>query len=1845
MAETLLEGESHGENVAVGVDMTPTKQQTCDNAVGTGSSVVLKQSPKDAEEVVDLILRELTPPEDWDAANSADSNPPVLTVKEESCCISSGAKADTLESVISSHNSNHATAEGTDLLKPQSGKDDFKSQHCKEVDGDVSSILKDLDQCLGESGSTEPSVVGTEVTEDNDVESVLSEITAYLSEDDNQHFCSSNEELPQDKGPRENLDTSDVENTELPVINGIHEDFDGTTILFDEELNKAEDTLDVCAPMDQESCVVASCCNEGKGTHEVDCHSPFSEVKETGPQETGDTDNAEQTGFLGPSDTAEIGIESQENGSKRSPSKDAMNKNRQPSCMTKDCVMGVSNKPTDCIYVGDDVIIDLCVTPEEEVDLVDQDVGNVTESLEDDPMDTDPQFEVIDVWPNPADSCETPPKSLASMPIVRQKCSYNPDISALCELRELIDTRNQLLRELNGPVTSATDGLRESAVVNRNEKENVGDIGRKTVPTENSNVGGSLNSSTEVSLKSPQAEQATDVPDKCQAPQDKQRNQQSVICTSQSVEDHGSENRSDVQKSSSTFLSSNSLKNETQGTSPPSSADYDAEFLQQNKKVKRNPSPECTVKSDTIKPKQKIKPIVWDRSPDHRSKNKNTIVFPAQQKAVILDSEEKQTFVAPTAKNILLNKAEMSKPQKKTAIKRIVWDRSPARQKDTSKQSPIKDGDLEICIPNKVEAGEDDVRLVYDAQKPLSPDSKNRLLEHLLKVEESQEAETEKTQPSKLKVTVSKLNNKVTVLNTVAESDPDVPCKKLKSVVERGSNSVKSVAAKSKGKTKSVVAKSSSTTGHQTSSKNKKHKIPKSSDRGHEQNERLVVLKRESKPTVQANTMARNTQGKPQNNVDAKEKSTSVVEAHSEATKRKRRSKRRKKSSDSNGSNDGQGSGRKKAKVSNDIEDELSSLLEITPIEVKVPRPKLSETLQQEEMPPSQPKETCIFKDPVDAEGGSEMLETGPGTEVTDLSEKLSKSRAKRQQQQKTSETVVCMEPVEVHFLASDACKEDTSQHDMEVHFLGSDACKEDISQHDMEVHFLGSNACKGDISQNDMEDIMTEKQTLEETEPTEEVTSRRQVVLMDDHISNIGPKTSMMEEDLDTLDLTFNVTGPVTLPGESSDLKTTFQSMLEEEDFYNENAEALHLGNPMDEIIAQERLLYNDANTSAMSTSAALEGEDHGSDNMSGYETVDEVVDSDNEVQVGGNDSQTRQATPVSSPSVKASFIILPCQHQSPTLLKTNKSTSSNVSVFVKDSKPDDSEELIACEGTVAVVKEAAPPSFTGTAAITCDEAAKVGSESARPEHAGLTHEGSEKLPSRIDSQETVSKDASEGEPEGTDSKDLPLSATSANVLSEKPVELVCKDNLHEDLGHDLRELLEKALAEAVIQSDKENAGSLEVCNDSMVLNASSSETSQIPTSEKEEEISMQGREQKSDATSAALSDQSQMSSAKEKDPPCEHTSDCADSNAVSDDSGKDPVECTCEDNVKLAPVGNDKMGEVGMSVSSQAITKISPAVVLEVCIGGQDEGTSSVKPTEHKDNENASIAKEAKETPESKPEKDQNTGEPLNSSTVKSDLPAADIRVVQDSCSEVPPSVDTSLETSAQVEPKPSSCTDTTTVFTRLENSPEKKSESGVFNRLGGYSTKLKDKKSRAECCTKPRFHPYQGKTSTESKGQENENDAHLCKESVEELNQMVAKEDKPTGSRGRKKFKKSRLPRRSRLYNKLQDRLHQEGRDIRETYYLDDVSENPYDEGRFSRRGSDPVYCLEEMPCVRNDDPSDMTSKTYRFKATIKFKFPKRDKDFHCYPAPMLPRFKGIPDKFPRHQMNKKEKTNKK
>eukprot|EP00058_Branchiostoma_floridae_P012849 XP_002598337.1 hypothetical protein BRAFLDRAFT_69693 [Branchiostoma floridae] len=1757
MAETLLEGESQSENVAVSVGLTPTKQQTRDNAAGIGSSVVLQQSPKDAEEVVDLLLRELIPEKDWDAVSNADPNPSVLAGEEL-------AKADILENDTSNHDRNHATAEGTDLVKPTSEKDVLSTQQCEEGNSDVSSILKDLDQCLGDPSSTGPSVIGTYVTEDDDVDSVsvMSKITAYLSEDDGQHF-STHEELQQDKGPMESLDTDGVEKT----LNGIHEDFDGTNKLVDDELREAEDASEVCSSVDRECDVVTSCCNEAKGTHQV------AVVKTK--QCLGVEDTAIQT----TADADDIGIGSEENHTKCSLSKDDISKNRQSSLMTKDHVMAVSSKPKDCSYVSDNVIIDLCVTPEEEVDLVDLDAKNVLESSEDDPMDTDPQFKVIDVWPNPADSCGTPPKSLASSPIVRKTCSSNLDISELCDNRKTIHTSNQS-SESKRYVISATAGLC-TYVEDKNEKRKVGAIGRKAVPTDNGNVTGSLNSSKEVSLKSPQAEQASDVTGKPQASQDKQRNQQSVVCTSRSTKDCGSENSDkSVQKSSNAFLSSKDLKNKTQNTRPPSSADYDTEILQQKKKAKRNPSPETAVKSDSKRAKPKIKPIVWDRSPVHSSKTKNAVVLPPQKK-VVFNSEGKQGFVAPTAKKEMVHKAEMSEPQKKTAIKKIVWDRSPARQKDTSKKSPIKDGDLEICISNKVEATKEDVRLVYDPQKPLSPDSKNKLLEHLLKVEESQEVQAEEIQPSNLKVTVSKLDTKVTLLDTVAESDP--PCKKLALDGEKGSSTVKSVVVKSKGKTKSVAAKSCSTTV-QKSSKNRKHKT----DHGQEKKERLVVLKGQPKSIVHATALAHNSKGKTQNIVKDKEKSTSVKEAHSsDATKRKTRSKRRKKSSDSNGSNDGQGSSRKKVKVSNDIEDELSSLLEVAPIEVKVPRPKLSEKQQQEEKPSSEPKETCILKDPVDTEGASEMWETGPSTEVNDLSEKLSKSRAKRQQEQKTSDEV------------------------QQVHFLASDTCKEDLSQHDME-------------------DTITDEQPLDEMEQAEEVRITRQVVITDDHISNIAaPEPSIMEEGLDTLDLNFGIDGTelqVTLPGESCDLKTTFQSMLEAEDFYNKNAEALHLRNPMEEIIAQERLMYNDTETSAKSISAALEGEDHGSDNMSGYETLDEVVDSDNEVPVCGSDSQTRQASKVSSPRVKASFIILPCQNQSTSVVKTTESISSDISVFVNDSKPDSSEDRKECESVT--VKEAVLPSLTGATDTICFEPAKAGSEFTLPELAEVVQEESEKVPSRIGLQVTKSKDS-----EDKDSKDLSLSAASTNVLCDKPVESVREDYSKDDFSHELRELLEKALVEALIHSDKDSAGkqALEGSNDAAALKDSSTETSQnqIPTSGKEEEPSMEDSEQKSSATSAAVS---QISSSGEKNVPCELTSENTGSgvsisdHAVSDDSCKDPVKC--DGVVKLPP-------------------EISPAVVLEVCVGGLGQDAMSIKPTELKDTENSSIAKKEKEAPEEKANEDQNTSghEPLKSSVVKSDLPAADIRVVQDSCRKEPPAENTSFKIGGQVDNKPSCSTDTTTVFTRLENSPQKKSESGVFNRLGGYSTKLKGKKSRAECCTKPRFHPYQGKTPTESQGQVEENDVHLCKESVEELNQMVAKEDKATGSRGRKKFKKPRPPRRgrSKLYSKLQDRLQQEGRDIRETYYLDDFSENPYDEGRFTHRGSDPVYYLEEMPCVRNDDPSDMTSKTYRFKATIKVKFPKRDKDFHCYPAPQLPRFKNIPDQFPRHQINKKEKTN--
>ncbi|XP_035681824.1 uncharacterized protein LOC118419516 [Branchiostoma floridae] len=1774
MAETLLEGESQSENVAVSVGLTPTKQQTRDNAADIGSSVVLQQSPKDAEEVVDLLLRELIPEKDWDAVSNADPNPSVLAGEEL-------AKADILENGISSHDRNHATAEGTGPVKPTSEKDVLSTQQCEEGNSDVSSILKDLDQCLGDPSSAGPSVVGTYVTEDDDVDSVsvMSKITAYLSGDDGQHF-SIHEELQQDKGPMESLDTDGVEKTP----NGIHEDFDGTNMLVDDELREAEDAPEVCASVDQECDVVTRCCNEAKGTRQVAVVKTKQclGVEDTAIQTTGDADD--------------IGIGSEENHTKCSLSKDDISKNRQSSHMGKDHVMAVSSKPKDCSYVSDNVIIDLCVTPEEEVDLVDLDAKNVLESSEDDPMDTDPQFKVIDVWPNPADSCGTPPKSLASSPIIRKTCSSNLDISELCDNRKTIHTSNQS-SESKRYVISATAGLCAS-VEDKNERRKVGAIGRKAVPTDNGNVSGSLNSSKEVSLKTPQAEQASDVTGKPQASQDKQRNQMSVVCTSRSTKDCGSENSDwSVQQSSSAFLSSKGSKNKTKNTRPSSSVDYDAEILQQKKKAKRNPSPEITVKSDSKREKTKIKPIVWDRSPVHSSKTKNAVVLPPQKK-VVLNSEGKQGFVAPTAKKEMVHKAKMSEPQKKTAIKKIVWDRSPARQKDTSKKSPMKDGDLEICISNKVEAAKEDVRLVYDPQKPLSPDSKNKLLEHLLMVEESQEVEAEEMQPSNLKVTVSKLDTKVTLSDTMAESDSPVPCKKIALDGGKGSSTVKSVVVKSKEKTKSVAAKSCSTTV-QKSSKNRKHKT---TDHGQEEKERLVVLKGQPKSIVHATALAHNSKGKTQNVVKDKEKSTSVKEAHSsDATKRKTRSKRRKKSSDSNGSNDGQGSSRKKVNVSNDIEDELSSLLEVAPIEVKVPRPKLSEKLQQEEKPPTKPKETCILKDPVDAEGVSEMLETGPGTEVNDLSEKLSKSRAKRQQEQKTSDEV------------------------QQVHFLASDTCKEDLSQHDME-------------------DI-TDEQPLDEMEQAEEIRITRQVVITDDHISNIAaPEPSIMEEGLDTLDLNFGIDGTelqVTLPGESSDLKTTFQSMLEAEDFYNKNAEALHLRNPMEEIIAQERLMYNDTETSAKSISAALEGEDHGSDNMSGYETLDEIVDSDNEVPVSGSDSQTRQASKVSSPCVKASFIILPCQNQSPPVLKTTESLSSDISVFVNHSKPDSPEDRKECES--AVVKGAALPSLTFTTDTICNKAAKVGSEFTLPEHAGVAQEESERVPSRIGLQVIESKDASKG----TDPNDLSLSAPSTNVLCDKPVESVCEDQSKDDFSHELRQLLEKALVEALIHSDKESAGS----NDAAALKDSSTKTSQnqIPTLGKEEEPSMEDSEQKSGATSAAVRDLSQMSSSGEKAAPCEHKSENTGSgvsvsnHSVFDDSCNDAVKC--DGVVKLPPVGDDKTGQADTSVGIQATTEISPAVVLEVCIGGQGQDAMSIKPTEDKDTEISSIVKKEKEAPEEKPEEDQNPlKEPLKSSIVKSDFPAADIRVVQDSCKKEPPAENTSFKIGGQVDNKPSCSTDTTTVFTRLENSPQKKSESGVFNRLGGYSTKLKGKKSRAECCTKPRFHPYQGKTPTESQGQGEENDVHLCKESVEELNQMVAKEDKATGSRGRKKFKKPRPPRRgrSKLYSKLQDRLQQEGRDIRETYYLDDFSENPYDEGRFTHKGSDPVYYLEEMPCVRNDDPSDMTSKTYRFKATIKVKFPKRDKDFHCYPATQLPRFKNIPDQFPRHQINK-EKTN--
>ncbi|XP_078683429.1 uncharacterized protein LOC144917362 [Branchiostoma floridae x Branchiostoma belcheri] len=1752
MAEILLEGEAPSENMTGSADMTPTKQQTC----GIGVSVVsFQRSPKDAEEVVDLLLRELIPQEDWDAASDADSDSPVLT-EEGLSRISSSAKADTLDSDISGH----VTAKGADPVKPSSGKDVSQAQQGQEGNDDVLSVLKDLDQCLGESSSTEPSVLGTYVTEDNcDTCSVLSDITAYLSEDDNQR-----KELQQDKGSKESLVTNDDEKTELLVRNGIHEDFDGTTMLVDEEQGKAEDALEVCISTDKEPAVVERCCSSGTRTDETR-------------------------------------IEPQENGTKCSMPKDVSTKNSQPSHMITDCAMAVSNKPTN--YV-DDVIIDLCVTPEEEIDLVDQDGKYLTDSLEGDSMETDAQFEVIDVWPNPAYSCETPPKSLASSPIVGSKGSSTPEISSLSDHKGAIDKSNQS-RELNRAVASATTGLEASSLVNTSEKVKVGEIRRKAVPTENSSVSGSVYRPKEVSVKTPQAEQVSDVADKLQSSQDKSRNPQPVVSMSRCTKDCGSENsgRSVVHKSSSS-------KSKAQSTRPPTSGDCDVEFLQQNKRVKSGPNPEGTVKSHTERPKPKIKPIVWDRSPAHSSKTRNPVVFPAQ-KTVVIKSEGKQAFVAPTAKNTVVKKMEMPKPQKKMAIKKIVWDRSPARQKDTSKRSPLKDGDLEICIPNKTEAVKEDVRLVYDPQRPLSPDSKNKLLEHLLKVEDSQETETEEIHPSKLKVTISKSDSKV----TVAESDPDVPCKKLKLAGERGSHTLTFVADKHKGKAMSAAAKSSSRSGQHKSSKREKHKTHKHSN--HE--ERLVMLKGDPKPTVQASMTAHNSKEKPQHKGDGKEKSTSVEKKLSpDATKRKRSSKRRKKSSDSNDSKDGQGKSRKKAKVSNDIEDELSSLLEITPMEGKVSRPMFSEKLQQEAQPSSDPREACIQKDTVDTGGGSEILETGPSTEVTDLSEKLRRSRAKRQQQQKTSDTVVGMEPTEAQ----------------QVHLPDSEICKEDKSQHDME-------------------DMITDEQNTEETQETQEVSITRQVVITDDHISSIAPmKTSTIdsEEDWDAiLDLTDNETDPgiqITSPGQSSDLKTTFQSILDEEDFYNENAEALHLENPMEEIIAQERLMYNDTNTIATSTSAALEGEDHvTSDNLSGYETVDEVVDSDNEVQVGGSGSQARQTTTVSSPSVKASFIILPCQNQSPTVLKTTDSISSSISVFVKDTKQNDSEEMKACESTI--VKEAALSGFTGTSDIVSNEAAKVDSGFVLPEHAGVTHEESEKVPSQIDLEVTVSKDTSEGEPRGTDSKDLPLTATSTDVLCDEPEEPVCRDSLQNDLGHNLRELLEKALFEALIQSDKKGAEKkpLEKCNNPMALESSHSETSQnqiSPSLKEEVETSMQNREQKSDATSGA-GEQSQMSSSKEKDAPCEDISESADpgasisSNTISDDT-KDPVECGAT--VKLPPVGNEKIAQVGMSLTSQAITEINPAVVLEACIGNQAQ--DAVKPVEHKDSADAAIAKEEQRASESKPEEDQNTSEPLKSSIVKSDMPAADIRVVQNSCSKETPAAITSLTTSARVEDKPKPCTDTTTVFTRLENSPQKKSESGVFNRLGGYSTKLKGKKSRAECCTKPRFHPYQGKAPTDSKGQGNENNIHLCKESLEELNQLVTKEDKQAGSKKRKKQrKKQRKPGPSRLYNELQDRLQREGHDIRETYYLDGGSENPYDEGRFTGRGSDPEYCLEEMPCVRNSDPSDMTSKTYRFKATIKVKFPKRDKDFHCYPAPQLPRFKDIPDKFPRHQMKKKEK----
>ncbi|KAI8508796.1 hypothetical protein Bbelb_138950 [Branchiostoma belcheri] len=1578
MAEALLEGEAPGESVSGSADMTPTKQQTC----GSGVSVVsFQRSPKDAEEVVDLLLRELIPQEDWDAASNADSDSPVLT-EEGLSRISSSTKADTLDSDIS----DHVTAKRADPVKPSGGKDVSQAQQTQEGNDDVLSVLKDLDQCLGESSSTEPSILGTYVTEDNcDTCSVLSDITAYLSEDDDQR-----KELQQHKLSKESLVTNHDEKTDLLVLNGIHEDFDGTTMLVDEEQGKAEDALEVCVSTDQEPAIVERCCSsEAKGAHQMvavqKLDSPLSEVEGIATHKAGGTR------------TDESRIEPQENGTKCSMPKDVSTKNSQP------------------------------------------------------------------------------PK--------------------------------------------------------------------------------------EVSLKTPQAEQVSDVADKLQSSQDKSRNPRPV----------------------------------------------------QNKRVKTGSNPEGTVKSHTERPKPKIKPIVWDRSPAHSSKTRNPVVFPAQ-KTVVIKSEGKQVFVAPTAKNTVVKKMEMPKPQKKTAIKKIVWDRSPARQKDTSKKSPLKDGDLEICIPNKTEAVKEDVRLVYDPQRPLSPDSKNKLLEHLLKVEDSQETETEEIHPSKLKVTISKSDSKV----TVAESDPDVPCKKLKLAGERGSHTLTSVADKHKGKAMSAAAKSSSRSGQHKSSKREKHKTHKHSN--HE--ERLVMLKGEPKPTVQTSTTAHNSKEKPQHKGDGKEKSTSVEKklSPSDATKRKRSSKRRKKSSDSNDSKDGQGKSRKKAKVSNDIEDELSSLLEITPMEVKVSRPMFSEKLQQEVQPSSDPRETWIPKDPVDTGGGSEILDTGPSTEVTDLSEKLRRSRAKRQQQQKTSETVVGMEPTEVQ----------------QVHLPDSERCKEDKSQHDME-------------------DMITDEQNTEETQETQEVRITRQVVITDDHISTIAPmKTSTIdsEEDWDAiLDLTDNETDPgiqITLPGQSSDLKTTFQSILDEEDFYNENAEALHLENPMEEIIAQERLMYNDTNTIATSTSAALEGEDHvTSDNLSGYETVDEVVDSDNEVQVGGSDSQARQTTTVSSPSVKASFIILPCQNQSPTVLKTTDSISSSISVFVKDTKQNDSEEMKACESTI--VKEAALSGFTGTSDIVSNEAAKVDSGFVLPEHAGVTHEESEKVPSQIDLEVTVSKDTSEGEPRGTDSKDLPLTATSTDVLCDEPGEPVCRDSSHNDLGHNLRELLEKALFEALIQSDKKGAEKkpLEVCNNPMALESSHSETSQnqiSPSLKEEVEASMQNREQKGDATSGA-GEQSQMSSSKEKDVPCEHSSESAGPGAsiankiVIDDTCKEPVDCGAI--VKLPQVGNEKIGQV-LSLNSQHTTEISPAaaVVLETCIGKQ--GQDAAKPAEHKDNADPAIAKEEQRASESKPGEDQNTSEPLKSSIVKSDMPPADIRVVQNSCSKETPAAITSLTTSARVEDKPKPCTDTTTVFTRLENSPQKKSESGVFNRLGGYSTKLKGKKSRAECCTKPRFHPYQGKAPTDSKGQGNENNIHLCKESLEELNQLVTKEDKQAGSKKRKKQrKKQRKPGPSRLYNELQDRLQREGHDIRETYYLDGGSENPYDEGRFTGRGSDPEYCLEEMPCVRNSDPSDMTSKTYRFKATIKVKFPKRDKDFHCYPAPQLPRFKDIPDKFPRHQMKKKEK----